>query len=143
MSAAEKNFHQRSNVYTAGEAVIFDETYIHQAENRTGVTRVILFCDIERGLANPVLRWINRTIRRGMIRAAATRNVADGHVGVLNHIFSYVYQLRTLGLRTEEWNKSIQSLIKWALLVADCKTPVNIASRARVRVASSLLLIRQ
>src|ERR1044071_7915455 len=45
-----------------GEAVMFDETYIHQAENRTGVTRVILFCDIERPLSNPVLRWINRTI---------------------------------------------------------------------------------
>src|SRR5204862_573061 len=37
-----------------GEAVIFDETYIHSAENRSGIPRLILFCDIERPLAP---RW--------------------------------------------------------------------------------------
>jgi beta-hydroxylase len=88
---------------------MFDGTYIHQAENRAGVTRVILFCDSERPSSNSVLRWINRTSGRGMIRAAATQKVAGEHVGVLNHIFSYVYQLRALGLRIKEWNKSIGS----------------------------------
>ena len=99
-----------------GEAVMFDETYIHQAENRTDTTRVILFCDIERPLSNPVLRWINRTIGRGMIRAAATQNVAGEHVGVLNHIFSYVYQIRALGERIKHWNKPVYYGLKWALV---------------------------
>jgi beta-hydroxylase len=101
-----------------GEAVMFDETYIHQAENRTDVTRVILFCDIERPLSNPVLRWINRTIGRRMIRAAATQNVAGEHVGALNHIFSYVYRIRALGLRIKERNKPLYYALKWALLAA-------------------------
>ena len=35
-----------------GEAVMFDETFIHRAENKTDVTRVILFCDIERPLSS-------------------------------------------------------------------------------------------
>lgn len=103
-----------------GEAVMFDETYIHQAENRTDVTRVILFCDIERPLSNPVLRWINRTLGRGMIRAAATQNVPGEHVGMLNHVFSYVYRLRTLGLRVKDWNKPLYYLLKWALVAALC-----------------------
>jgi beta-hydroxylase len=99
-----------------GEPVMFDETYIHQAENRTDVTRVILFCDIERPLSNPVLRWVNRTLGRGMIRAAATQNVAGEHVGMLNHIFSYVYQVRALGLHIKERNKALYYALKWALL---------------------------
>ena len=101
-----------------GEAVMFDETYIHQAENRTDVSRVILFCDIERPLSNPVLRWINRTIGRGMIRAAATQNVPGEHVGVLNHIFSYVYRIRALGERIKHWNKPMYYALKWTLLAA-------------------------
>ena len=101
-----------------GEAVMFDETYIHQAENRTDVSRVILFCDIERPLSNPVLRWINRTIGRRMIRAAATQNVAGEHVGALNHIFSYVYRIRALGLRIKERNKPLYYALKWVLLAA-------------------------
>src|ERR1700754_2953918 len=98
-----------------GEAVMFDETYIHQAENRTDVTRVILFCDIERPMSNPVLQWINRTIGHGMIRAAATQNVPGEHVGVLNHIFSYVYRIRVLALRIKEWHQSLYYLLKWCL----------------------------
>jgi beta-hydroxylase len=97
---------------------MFDETYIHQAENRTDVSRVILFCDIERPLSNPVLRWINRTISRGMIRAAATQNVPGEHVGLLNHIFSYVYQIRALGERIKHWNKPMYYALKWTLLAA-------------------------
>lgn len=103
-----------------GEAVMFDETYIHQAENRTDVSRVILFCDIERPLSNPALRWINRTLGHGMIRAAATQNVAGEPVGMLNHIFSYVYHIRALGLRIKERSKALYYLLKWALLAALC-----------------------
>lgn len=33
-----------------GEAVVFDETFIHYAENATEHNRIILFCDIERPL---------------------------------------------------------------------------------------------
>ena len=31
-----------------GEEVVFDETYLHWAENKTDKDRIILFCDIER-----------------------------------------------------------------------------------------------
>ena len=79
---------------------------------------MILFCDIERPLSNPVLRWINRTVGRGMIRAAATQNVAGEHVGPLNHIFSYVYRIRELGLRIKEWHKPLYYLLKWCLIAA-------------------------
>jgi len=37
-------------VWRDGEDVVFDETYVHRAENRTDTARVILFCDVERPL---------------------------------------------------------------------------------------------
>jgi beta-hydroxylase len=46
-----------------GEAVMFDETFIHRAENKTDVTRVILFCDIERPLSSRIMTWLNRGFR--------------------------------------------------------------------------------
>jgi beta-hydroxylase len=100
-----------------GEAVMFDETYIHTAENRTDVTRVILFCDIERPLSNPVLRWINRAIGQRMAKAAATGNIPGEHVGALNRIFEYIYKLRLVGVRLKTWNKPVYYVIKWALIL--------------------------
>ncbi|MGY4178276.1 beta-hydroxylase [Bradyrhizobium sp. USDA 4518] len=35
-------------VWRDGEAFMFDETFIHSAENKTDVNRIILFCDVER-----------------------------------------------------------------------------------------------
>src|SRR5690606_38460148 len=72
-----------------GEAVVFDETYIHRAENRTDQPRIILFCDIERPLTNPLVRAVNRYIGKPLVRAAATQNLEGEKVGVLNKLFGY------------------------------------------------------
>ena len=101
-----------------GEAVMFDETYIHWAENTSDVTRLILFCDIERPLSNSIIRAINRIIGRRMIKAAATQNVPGEHVGVLNKVFAYVYQIRVLGQWLKARNKPAYYLSKWVLLGA-------------------------
>jgi beta-hydroxylase len=47
-------------VWRDGEAVMFDQTFIRRAENKTDVTRVILFCDIERPLSSRIMTWLNR-----------------------------------------------------------------------------------
>ena len=36
-----------------GKGLLFDETYLHYAENTTSDDRIILFCDVERPLAHP------------------------------------------------------------------------------------------
>jgi beta-hydroxylase len=99
-----------------GEAVMFDETYIHTAENRTDVTRVILFCDVERPLSNWLIRAVNRTLGRTMIKAAATQNVPGEHVGVLNRVFEYVFKIRIVGTRIKAWNRPVYYLLKWLLI---------------------------
>ncbi len=99
-----------------GEAVMFDETYIHRAENQTDVQRLILFCDIERPLSNPVMRAVNRRIGRPMARAAATQNLPGEKVGALNRLFGYVYQIRLVAKRVKAWNRNVYYVLKWLLL---------------------------
>lgn len=101
-----------------GEAVMFDETYIHRAENQTDQQRIILFCDIDRPLSNPFARALNRYIGRPMVRAAATQNVAGEKVGVLNKVFAYAYQIRVLGKHIKQWNKTTYYALKWLLIGA-------------------------
>jgi beta-hydroxylase len=67
-----------------GEAVMFDETFIHVAENRTDVTRVILLCDIERPLSNRFVRGLNRIVGHGLVRAGASPNQVGDKQGVLS-----------------------------------------------------------
>jgi beta-hydroxylase len=101
-----------------GEAVIFDETYIHRAENQTNTTRLILFCDIERPLSNPMARLINRWIGKSFVRAAATQNMDGEKIGTLNKLFAYVYRLRLIAKRIKTWNKPTYYFMKWSLLLA-------------------------
>ena len=80
-----------------GEAVIFDETFIHWAENKTDTLRVILFCDVERPLTSRIMATINHWYEATVIRASQTENVAGDQVGVLNKIFGFAYYLRLPG----------------------------------------------
>jgi beta-hydroxylase len=69
-----------------GEDVMFDETYVHWVKNDTETTRVILFCDIERPLPEPV-RSVNRWISGVLGRATAPQNVEGERVGAINRAY--------------------------------------------------------
>ena len=57
-----------------GQDLMFDETFIHTAENRTDQPRIILFCDVERPLNNPLARGFNWLVGRTLAAASASRN---------------------------------------------------------------------
>jgi beta-hydroxylase len=99
-----------------GEAVIFDETYIHSAENASDVARLILFCDIERPLAPRLVAWINRGFRNAVMRASQTANVAGEKVGLVNLIFRHVYRVRLVGKRLKERSRLAYYALKWLLI---------------------------
>jgi beta-hydroxylase len=101
-----------------GEAVMFDETFIHYAENATDQRRVILFCDVERPLRFAPLRWLNRWFASFVMRASATQNVEGEHVGGLNRFFGHVYKLRLWGKALKKKNRTAYYALKWALIVA-------------------------
>lgn len=99
-----------------GESVMFDETYIHFAENATDHDRLILFCDIERPLR---FRWagaFNRLFGRHVIAAAASPNLESDRTGGINKVFKYLYAARLQGKRLKAWNRNVYYAGKWLLI---------------------------
>ena len=101
-----------------GQDVLFDETFIHSAENRTEVTRIILFCDVERPLRTPWMRAINRWVSRNVIRASATQNVETEHVGAANRIYAMFGRSSDVLGRLKRKNRALFRTVKYALIAA-------------------------
>ena len=100
-----------------GEAVMFDETFIHHAANTTDQQRVVLFCDIERPLWTAPARWFNRLFAKYVMATASSQNVEGESVGWLNHFFSLAYHLRVQGKKLKASNRSLYYLSKWVAIL--------------------------
>ena len=99
-----------------GEAVMFDETFIHTAENHSDVTRIILFCDVERPLTNRIVQAVNHLVEVTLIRASQTENAPGDRVGVLNHAFNAVYRVRLVGKAIKRKSRVAHYTLKWLIL---------------------------
>ena len=99
-----------------GEAVLFDETFIHHAYNRTQQDRLILFCDIERPLRYRLASYFNHFFKWTLIRSAQAPNSDGEKVGGLNRIFDKVYHLRLKAKAYKKTNKTGYYVGKWVLL---------------------------
>ncbi|MCH1993689.1 aspartyl/asparaginyl beta-hydroxylase domain-containing protein, partial [Achromobacter xylosoxidans] len=77
-----------------GEAVVFDETFIHYAENKTDQNRIILFADVERPMRYRWAQAFNRVVGGFLLRAAAAPNQEGDATGGINRIFGAVYAVR-------------------------------------------------
>jgi len=102
-----------------GDDLLFDETFLHTAENTTNETRIILFCDVERPLHTRAMTALNRWVCRNVVKESATQNEQGERVGVLNKIFGYVYHVRLLGKRMKAWNRTVYYVCKY-ILVGGC-----------------------
>ncbi|MGD1797605.1 aspartyl/asparaginyl beta-hydroxylase domain-containing protein, partial [Klebsiella pneumoniae] len=98
-----------------GEGVLFDETYIHYAENTSGENRLILFCDIERPMRYRWAQKVNHWLGRYLMSAASAPNDASDRTGGINRAFRYIYQIRIVGKRLKKWNKTVYYIVKWLL----------------------------
>jgi beta-hydroxylase len=98
-----------------GEDIVFDETYLHWAENRTDKDRIILFCDIERPMKFRWAQAVNHAMGVFLMRAAASPNEAGDRTGALTRAFKYLYQIRLVGKRLKAWNRTVYYIVKWML----------------------------
>ncbi|MFZ5960712.1 lipid A hydroxylase LpxO [Pseudomonas knackmussii] len=101
-----------------GEAVVFDETYIHYAENTTQHDRVILFCDVERPLKYRWAQAFNRWFSRNVMAAAASPNDAGDKTGAINRAFGSLYKIRLRGKALKKRNRKLYYLQKWSFFAA-------------------------
>jgi beta-hydroxylase len=101
-----------------GEDLLFDETYIHSAENKTDQTRIILFCDVERPLHTRIMQALNRLVSRTMIRAASTQNTEAEPIGAANRLYALLGQGSDLLGRLKRRNRVAFRTAKYALVAA-------------------------
>jgi beta-hydroxylase len=99
-----------------GEAVVFDETFIHRAENGTAHDRIILFCDVERPMKYRWAAALNRLVARRFIAAAASPNMDGDRTGALNRAFGAFYKVRLYAKRVRKTRKKLYYTIKFSLI---------------------------
>jgi beta-hydroxylase len=102
-------------VWRDGEAFMFDETFIHSAENATDVNRIILFCDVERPMKYGFMTAMNRWVSHHIVKASATQNVDGESVGLLNKVFGRLYEIHLASRKVKYWNRNVYYTLKYAL----------------------------
>lgn len=101
-----------------GEATLFDETYVHWAENKSDQTRVILFCDIERPMKWSWAQSFNHWFGRKVMSGAASPNDAQDRTGGINKVFKYGYAIHAKGREIKAQNRTKYYIYKWILFSA-------------------------
>jgi beta-hydroxylase len=101
-----------------GQGVVFDETYIHRAENATDVERLILFCDVARPMRTGFARSFNAWFGRKVIAAAASPNDASDRTGVINRLFFLSAIAGGYRRRFKAWNRTAYKATKALLTLA-------------------------
>ena len=95
---------------------MFDETYIHAAENNTNDNRIILFLDVKRPVRFFLLDWFNTAFSKLVVSATASKNVPGDKVGLLNRIFPAVYSIGQIGQRVKAYNRTLYYTLKYIVL---------------------------
>ncbi|NIQ03661.1 MAG: aspartyl/asparaginyl beta-hydroxylase domain-containing protein [Nitrospinaceae bacterium] len=96
-----------------GEALLFDETFIHYARNDSPDYRLILMCDIDRPMS-----FIGRAINffcKGLLRMTVVPNTDQDRRGFANALFSglapFLQKLKTL----KQTNRKAYRLVKYTI----------------------------
>ncbi len=100
-----------------GQGVVFDETFIHYAENRSGQNRLILFCDIERPMKTRWAQRLNHWLGKNVVAAGASPNDAGDRTGFINRIFIVSHVAGQYRRRFKRWNPTVYRATRVLLLV--------------------------
>ena len=108
----------QSYVWRNGEGIIFDETFIHYAENATGQRRIVLFCDVRRPLRFAPVRWLEAIFARVVMGAAVSKNTDEDRVGFINKLFSKLYKIREIGKAIKRRSRLSYYALKYVIFGA-------------------------
>ena len=96
-----------------GEALLFDETFIHYAKNNTDQDRLILMCDIDRPM-NLFGRFIN-LLYKGLARLTVVPNLEGDKRGFANLLYSGVSPLINKSKDLKAKNRPLYLLLKYTV----------------------------
>lgn len=103
--------------YYDGKGFVFDETFIHWAENKTDKNRIIFFCDVERPMNNGIMRRLNHWVNRHIVKISQSPNVEGEKVGGLNVVFSYIFEVHQWARKLKDWNRRVYYALKYTAMV--------------------------
>jgi beta-hydroxylase len=103
-----------------GECVMFDETYVHEAYNKTQEDRIILFCDVERPMRYRWAQAVNRFLARNIVTAASSPNEEGDQLGLINRLFHYAWVVGQYRRRFKRWNKTVYQITRVILIALVC-----------------------
>jgi beta-hydroxylase len=103
-----------------GKDVVFDETYVHWAENRTDQTRVILFADVERPLKSRLMTAVNKRVGAfmGSITASPNSDDSNEQVGFVNRMFALNKRGRERTRKFKKANPKLFRAVKYVGIVS-------------------------
>lgn len=102
-----------SQPWRNGEGFIFDETYLHYAQNNTKKMRLILMCDIERptGFLGTLLNRLYKVLIGQML----VPNLPGDQAGLVNKLFAKVTPFLQRSKALKKSNPKLYYPIKWCL----------------------------
>ncbi len=99
-----------------GQDVLFDETFLHEAENKSDQDRLIFFCDVVRPMNNRFATWANQWFSQHIMCHAATQNSDADKLGFLNRVFKYVHWVGEQGKRLKAYNRKFYYCVKYTIM---------------------------
>ncbi|MFC3107666.1 lipid A hydroxylase LpxO [Undibacterium arcticum] len=99
-----------------GQAVVFDETFIHWAHNGSDSNRIILFCDIERPMRWRWAQALNRWLGRTMMTAASSPNDHGDQTGAINKLFHFAWLTGQYRRKLKNWSRPLYYVVKFGLI---------------------------
>ena len=96
-----------------GEAILFDETFIHYAENNTDQFRLILMCDVERPMG--IFGKFVNFFYKGLARLTVVPNTDEDKRGFVNATFAGLAPLIGKIKALKQTNKALYKLIKYTV----------------------------
>ncbi len=100
-----------------GQGVIFDETYVHEAYNRSDKNRIVLFCDVVRPLKWPWADAFNGWFSRVFLSAASSPNADTDETGLINKLTHYHWVIDQKRREFKKWNRTVYKLTKYGLIL--------------------------
>lgn len=97
-----------------GEVIMFDETYIHYAQNNTDKDRLILMCDIDR----PMRSWIGSIFNwfyKLIARQSVVPNTPEDEKGSINKLFSGLAPILKKTKALKQTNRPLYLTIKYTV----------------------------
>ncbi|KPQ02281.1 MAG: beta-hydroxylase LpxO [Idiomarinaceae bacterium HL-53] len=96
-----------------GEALLFDETYVHHVSNNTDKHRLILMLDVERPMG-----WIGKLVNffyRSLMRMTIVPNDETDKRGLANTVFASVAPLLAKSKQLKQTNKPLYKTLKFVV----------------------------